>query len=338
MKTKRASNHFGTQVMRMQQIMTASAAVGAIIWCVYFWPTSPVLAIVGSLVCLLGFAGVLAMEFIALSLVNRSDPSPKATAQILFNAWLSEIITVASVFCWRQPFRPCEVPDRLHGEHLLGQRGVVFIHGLICNRGFWTPWMKRLQKLGSQPHQHAFVAVSLEPIFISIDDYVDQIDLAVIDVTTASGLPPILVCHSMGGLAARAWLDVQTNSSRVHHVVTIGTPHQGTWLARFAHGPSGRQMRLESEWLQQLNGLKTVDGTRPNDESAAIKEPVRITCWYSNCDNIVFPTSSATLQGADNRLVQGAAHLQLAFWPEVMETTFDLIANSPNSDLLDAGV
>lgn len=338
METERPSNHLGTQVMRMQQIMTASTAVGAIIWGVYFWPTSPMLAIVGSFVCLLGFADVLAMEFIALMMVNRSDPSPKATAQNLFNAWLAEISTAARIFFWRQPFRASEVPDRLHGEHLLGQRGVVFIHGLICNRGFWTPWMKRLQKLGSQQHRHAFAAISMEPVFISIDDYVDQIDLAVNDVTTASGLAPILVCHSMGGLAARAWLDVQTNTSRVHHVVTIGTPHRGTWLARFANGPSGRQMRQDSEWLLQLNGLKMIVAANPYDESAAIKTQVRFTCWYSNCDNIVFPTSTATLQGADNRLVQGAAHLQLAFWPEVMETTFAMIANSPNLDVPDVGV
>jgi triacylglycerol esterase/lipase EstA (alpha/beta hydrolase family) len=119
----------------------------------------------------------------------------------------------------------------------------------------------------------------------------------------------------------------------VHHVVTIGTPHNGTWLARFAHGQNGRQMRQDSEWLQQLNRLKTLVGASPADESAAIKTPVRFTCWYSNCDNIVFPASTATLQGADNRLVQGAGHLELAFWPEVMEKTFELVTSSPNLDV-----
>jgi triacylglycerol esterase/lipase EstA (alpha/beta hydrolase family) len=243
------------------------------------------------------------------------------------------VCTGAKIFCWRQPFKADEVADRLHDDRLLGQRGVVFIHGLICNRGFWTPWLKRMQKLGSAQHQHAFAAISLEPVFASIDDYVGQIDRAVSDVTTASGLAPILVCHSMGGLAARAWLNSQTNTNSVHHVVTIGTPHNGTWLARFAHGQNGRQMRQDSEWLQQLNRLKTLVGASPADESAAIKTPVRFTCWYSNCDNIVFPASTATLQGADNRLVQGAGHLELAFWPEVMEKTFELVTSSPNLDV-----
>ncbi|RYF38882.1 MAG: permease, partial [Comamonadaceae bacterium] len=50
------------------------------------------------------------------------------------------------------------------------------------------------------------------------------------------------------------------------------------------------------------------------------------TCWYSNCDNIVFPTSTAQLQGADNRFVDGVAHVQMAFHPEVMKACLDEIA------------
>ena len=46
-----------------------------------------------------------------------------------------------------------------------------------------------------------------------------------------------------------------------------------------------------------------------------------VVCWYTNCDNIVFPPSTATLPGADNRLVRGVAHVQLAFVPEVIERT-----------------
>ena len=51
----------------------------------------------------------------------------------------------------------------------------------------------------------------------------------------------------------------------------------------------------------------------------------RFTCWYSNTDNIVFPTSTAALPGADNRLVRGAAHVQMAFLPEVMTATLALL-------------
>eukprot|EP01035_Chromulina_nebulosa_P009829 gene9830-13259_t len=57
-------------------------------------------------------------------------------------------------------------------------------------------------------------------------------------------LAPVLLCHSMGGLAVRAWLRAHQADGRVHRVLTLGTPHGGTWLGRFSHAPPWRQMRM----------------------------------------------------------------------------------------------
>ena len=54
-----------------------------------------------------------------------------------------------------------------------GWPSVVLVHGFLCNRGFWTPWLPLLRERG-----HAFVAVDLEPPFGSIDDYAGTIDAA----------------------------------------------------------------------------------------------------------------------------------------------------------------
>jgi triacylglycerol lipase len=98
----------------------------------------------------------------------------------------------------------------------------------------------------------------------------------------------------------------------VAHVITIGTPHRGTWLARLSRLQNGRQMRLDGEWVAQL--------------AAQPARPGLFTCWYSNCDNVVFPPAAATLPGADNRLVTNAAHVELAFRPEVMQASLALAA------------
>ena len=294
---------------QLQRLITLSLAAAACGWLIYFHSSAPALAIGGFLVIALGYTGFLAIEFIALRYVNKNDPAPQPSWKELLSAWVGETLTAPQVFCWRQPFRMNVVPDQLSPSSVVaGRRGVVFVHGFFCNRGLWTPWLKRLQGRG-----YAFMAVNLEPLFGSIDDYAPQIDAAVRQITDATGLPPLLVCHSMGGLAARAWLKGMKAESRVHHVVTIGTPHRGTWLARFGHGHNGRQMRLLSDWQSQL------DHEMPADRHALF------TCWYSNCDNIVFPTSTATLPGADNRLVRGAAHVQLAFLPQVMDATLALL-------------
>jgi pimeloyl-ACP methyl ester carboxylesterase len=297
----------------LQKIITLSVLSAAFGWLACFWTSTPVLAVAGFVLLTLGYTGILAIEFLLMRQINKDDPVPPPTWRALLGAWWAESWIAPQVFCWRQPFRSDAIADQLSSEAVVeGRRGVVFVHGLLCNRGFWTPWMARLQRSG-----HAFVALTLEPIWGSIDDYVPQIEAAVQQVTQATGRTPLLVCHSMGGLAARAWLKRMKAQARVHHVVSIATPHHGTWLARFSHGHNGRQMRLLSDWHAQL------DHDMPADRHALF------TCWYSNCDNIVFPASSATLPGADNRLVPGSAHVQLAFLPQVIEASLALLEETP---------
>ncbi|MES2685925.1 MAG: alpha/beta fold hydrolase [Pseudomonadota bacterium] len=288
---------------RLQRLITCTLLAGAVAWLVFFWKSSVTLALAGFAALILGYSGFLAIEFFALRFVNRGDPVPQPSWTELAKAWFGETLVAPQVFCWRQPFRSSMFPDQLSEQSVVrGRRGVVFIHGFFCNRGFWAPWLKRLHGSG-----HAYVAVNLEPPFASIDDYAPLIEAAVRQVTDASGRPPLLVCHSMGGLAVRAWLKVMKAEDRVHHVVTLGTPHRGTWLARFSQVANGRQMQLSGQWHQAL------DLGMPSHRHALF------TCWYSNCDNIVFPSSTATLPDADNRLVRGAAHVQLAFLPKVMD-------------------
>jgi hypothetical protein len=273
-------------------------------WVAWRWPHSPAVAILGALVIVFGYSIFLAIEFVLLKQVGTDPAAPAPSWRDAIRAWWGETWTTPGVFFWRQPFRWRAEPDALSAA--AGKRGVVFVHGFVCNRGFWNPWMRAVRASG-----HPFVAVNLEPVFGSIEDYAPIIDEAVRRVTQAAdGMKPMLVCHSMGGLAARAWLRANEGAGRVHHVVTIGSPHRGTWLGRFSHTANGRQMRHGGEWVAQL---------------ALHDHGVPFTCWYSNCDNIVFPATTATLPGADNRFVRGIAHVELAFRPEVVAHTLRLL-------------
>ena len=300
--------HSGSSLARLQQVTTLSLLLGALAWWGWHWAASPLLAVAGVAAILFFYSLALALEFVAMKFVGATDPALRPGWGELARAWLGETAMAPRVFCWRQPFRWRAVPDRLGpADAVHGRRGVLFIHGFVCNRGFWNSWMLRLRECG-----HAYVAVNLEPVFGSIESYVPLVERAVVQLTEASGMPPVLVCHSMGGLAARAWLR-GAGPGRVHHIVTIGSPHHGTWLGRFSHVANGRQMNRGSEWL---------GGLRP---PAGSLDYAAFTCWYSNCDNIVFPVGTATLPGADNRLVRGVAHVALGFHPEVMETTLALV-------------
>lgn len=296
------------------QVTTFSLLVCALAWLAWSAGRSSWIRALGVVLIVFGYSAILALEFLALRFVNRIDPAAPASWSELAVAWLGATAQGLRVFLWRQPFRWRAYPDRVApGPALRGRRGVIFIHGFVCNRGFWTPWLALLSA-----RKNAFVAVNLEPVNGSIDEYVRTIDQAVALVTEVSGLPPMLVCHSMGGLAARAWLRAGSKAGPVHHIVTIGTPHRGTWLARFSRLPSGRQMALASDWLRELEA-------HPGPQPEA-----GFTCWYSNCDNIVFPSSCATLPGADNRLVHGVSHVDLAFQPQVMAATLALLHSEEN--------
>lgn len=278
-------------------------------WLAWRWSASPVQALAGAVPMLFAAPLVLALELLIVPWVGRRETSvPRPTVPQLARAWLSECAQWFRTFCWRQPFRWAAEPDFLKPT---GRAGVVLVHGFMCNRGFWTPWMRQLRRQG-----HPYAAVNLEPVFGSIDEYAPILDAAVARVGGITGKPVVLICHSMGGLAVRAWLRTRDDPRKVARVVTIASPHRGTWLARFSRRANGRQMHLGSEWLQRLLA----------DE--AQRTPPAFTCWYSNCDNVVFPPSTATLAAADNRFVPGQAHVGLAFHPEVMRASLELVATT----------
>lgn len=285
-------------VARLLRIATLGLLAAALLWLLLWLQQGrPAVAMVGAFLIAGTHAVVLAIEFILLAFVNRGDPAPAAGPQQLLRAWWAEVWVAARVFGWTQPYRSNLYPDRVAPA---GRRGVVLVHGFFCNRGVWNPWLLQLHA-----DQVPVIAVNLEAVFGSIDDGAPIVEQAVARMHDATGLAPVIVAHSMGGLVARAWLDRFGGDSRVHRVITVGTPHQGTWLARFSLSANTRQMRRAGEWLGAI-------GRREPATRAA-----RFTCFYSHCDNIVFPASTATLRGADNQHLPGVAHVEMVYQPEV---------------------
>jgi triacylglycerol lipase len=300
---------------RLQQGITLGLLLAAACWAAWFsFAGSPYLAWVGALLIVFGYAGFLALEFAFLRVINRSDPTPPASAQQLLRAWWGEVLTAPRVFCWRQPFRSRAIPDWLP-ERSETARGIVLVHGFVCNRAVWNPWMERLRA-----HGIPYVAVNLEPVFGSIDAYADIIERAVQQMEAATGRAPVLVAHSMGGLAVRAWLNRFAADRRVCRVITVGSPHHGTWMGRFGGTRNTREMRLNSDWRQALAEQETAERW------------ARFTCFYSHCDNIAFPASTATLPGADNRHVPGVAHVHLLFQNEVFNEALRWLESPKDPD------
>ncbi len=192
-------------------------------------------------------------------------------------------------------------PDRL-AQAPAGRLPLLLIHGYQCNRGVWFWLRPRLEAAGWTVATH-----NLEPVWADIDAYAEGIARRVDQVLAASGASRlILVGHSMGGLAARAYLR-RYGKDRVARLITLGSPHQGSGIARLGLGRNARQMELGSPWLTALGA------------PGAVPLPQGSVSIYSCHDNYVFPQQAcSTLAGAGNVAIGGVSHIAMAFSPLVL--------------------
>lgn len=190
-----------------------------------------------------------------------------------------------------------------------GRGPILLLHGFSCHRGVWSvaaPWL-----VASGRH---VTALSIRPSFASIDASVEQVRDAIGLLRgdraetggTGDGAPPVhIVGHSMGGLVARAYLR-RHGWDGIGGVVTLGTPHRGTWQARYGFGEAGRQMRRDSDWLRALAA-----GEPP-------PPPGRMLVVASRQDNIVSWPAIQTVPGARLVLLTGLGHMAFLFEPRVI--------------------
>lgn len=186
---------------------------------------------------------------------------------------------------------------------------VLLLHGYGANSGFWQPLSQRLSASGIS---HA--AIDLEPVLGSIDEYAASIEDAAQRLMGTSSSPQmVIVGHSMGGLAARAWLR-RYGSERLARLITLGTPHFGSLLAGYAMGINAQQMlppmRGDDDngyWLASL----------ASSESDVLRG--RMTSIYSRHDNIVSPQHSAHLPGARNIVLDRVGHVAMGFDERVVQ-------------------
>jgi len=192
--------------------------------------------------------------------------------------------------------------------HLAAGMPVLLVHGYGCNSGYWVHLSARLRRAGI-----SHLALDLEPIGGSIDQYAERLHAALERLCQAAGSPrAIIVAHSMGGLASRAYLR-RFGAARVARVITLGTPHHGTALANLGPGVNAREMQLGSPWLAALAAAETAE-TRA----------LFVSLW-SHHDNIVAPQDSSFLPGARNIAFSGIGHVALGADARILRVVLDEI-------------
>ena len=208
-------------------------------------------------------------------------------------------------FNWSQAF-----PQWAVGADPCGARKgvpILLVHGYVCNRGLWVTFRRTLAAAGLGP----IYTVTLEPLFGGIDTLVSRLDARIEAICKQTGATEVMiVAHSMGGLLVRAYL-VQATTPRVSRLVTLGSPHQGTRLAKLGFGTNASQMRDQCEWLKCLAANEAVQAAKHDR-----KLPTTLSIYTLN-DDLVYPPESSVLAWAENVPVAAIGHMGLVFSPSV---------------------
>ena len=212
-----------------------------------------------------------------------------------------ETLAFMRIYVVDQLLQPWVVPANPR-RIVRGEIPVLFVHGIYCNAGIWRQQIAHLRKDGIVN----LFSLNLTPPGASIDHFADLLARRAAEVCRACDVPMvIIVAHSMGGLVARAWYARLRGHLQAARIVTIGTPHRGSQLARAAAGRCAAEMIPGGEWLARLEA----------DETRAPGTPS--LCIFSWHDSLVAPQDSAQLPGVDALALERLGHLQLLLDPAV---------------------
>jgi hypothetical protein len=245
----------------------------------------------------------LGIEFVIGAVFDRRTVARLSLRDAL-RVWWNETMRSFVVFNIDQPWRANFAERPI--VHDPARPAVLLVHGYMCNRGTWRRWLLR----GTVPQHWNVATVNLEPIFVPVERYADGIHEAVEALRAASGAERVtLVCHSMGGLAARSYLRRHGHHA-VQRVVTIDTPHNGTLFALLGHGANARQMRHACDFVRGL---------------AADDEPVEFVCFASHHDNLIVPRDNQVLPCAEAVWFERIGHLAMTASDAVLRRLIDVV-------------
>jgi pimeloyl-ACP methyl ester carboxylesterase len=219
--------------------------------------------------------------------------------------YFAEIGAYILIYNLYQPFEGLLSGTEKPQASAQGQLPVLLLHGYACNRGFMLPLRRYLHAHGISAHSH-----NLEPVYADIDSYADGLARRIEEIRISTGAEKLVIlAHSMGGLAARAYLR-KYGARYVAKLITLGTPHHGTVTARMGAGENARQMEPGNAWLRRLN------------EDALTLPVVSV---FSYQDNIVSPQESAVLDGAKIVHLSGMGHVSMPFSRRIREVALEEI-------------
>lgn len=196
---------------------------------------------------------------------------------------------------------------------------ILLVHGMVDNRSIFTLLRRGLRRAGFAD----VTSFGYSPLTVDVRRAATRLAERVEDLCARSGADRIhLVGHSLGGIVARYYVQCLGGDRRVHTLVTIGTPHEGTETASAAPHAYllARQVRPGSELLAEL--AAPAPGCR-----------TRVVAFWSDLDQVVVPRVNARIAHPDldvrNVLIRCAGHMSLPIHPRLVREVCAALADLP---------
>jgi hypothetical protein len=176
---------------------------------------------------------------------------------------------------------------------------IILMHGIVDNRSVFALLRRGLRRRGFG----RVVTVNYSSLTGDIRVLAGRLGEVVEQVCEETGYERVhVVGHSMGGLVARYYVQRLGGDARVHTLVTLGSPHEGTLPAYALPHPLVRQLRPGSDVVRELS--EPAPGCR-----------TRFVAVWSDLDQMIVPKRSAQIVHPDltarNVFVRGVGHMSL---------------------------
>ncbi len=192
---------------------------------------------------------------------------------------------------------------------------IVLVHGIVDNRSVFTLLRRGLSRRGFGRVSTLNYSILTGDVRVAAARLAQEVEA----ICAETGYERLhVVGHSMGGLIARYYVTRLGGDARVHTLVTLGSPHAGTWTAYGWPSSLTRQLRPGSPLMRELAG--PAPGCR-----------TRFLCYWSDLDQVMFPQHTAALEHPDldvtNIRLHGVGHTSIPIMDGVVRGISEALAH-----------
>ena len=183
---------------------------------------------------------------------------------------------------------------------------ILLVHGMVDNRSIFTVLRRGLSRRGFGRIDTINYSLFTGDVRAAAADLGAEVER----IVEETGYERIhVIGHSMGGLIARYYVTRLGGDAHVHTLVTLGTPHRGSYLAYAWNNGLTRQLRPHSRLFAEL--------ARPVRDCQT-----RFIAYWSDLDQVVVPQRNAALHHPDlnvhNIALHGVGHMSIPITSSVV--------------------